>query len=285
MENAIEVRGLSKKRDGFFLNNVNLTVPKGYIVGLIGENGAGKSTTINAILDLIHKDDGTVTFWGQELSSSSQLKEDIGVVFDGINFYDTLTPAKVGKIGRTAYKQWDAHLYQEYLKRFQLPLDKEIKTLSKGMKMKYALALALSHNAELLIMDEPTSGLDPLIRNQLLKILTDYMANGGKGVFFSTHITSDLDKIADMLIMIDKGHIIFQEEKDALIDTYRIVKGDIGQLTDDMRKCFLNISETAFGFTGITKQAAEIQRYFSDIIIERPTIEDIMLANIGGNKK
>ena len=150
---------------------------------------------------------------------------------------------------------------------FSLDPKQKINMLSKGMKMKYALALALSHNAELLIMDEPTSGLDPLIRSQLLKILADYMANGGKGVFFSTHITSDLDKIADML------------------DTYRIVKGDMGQLTDDMRKCFFNISETAFGFTGITKQAAEIQRYFSDIIIERPTIEDIMLANIGGNKK
>ena len=134
-------------------------------------------------------------------------------------------------------------------------------------------------------MDEPTSGLDPLIRSQLLKVLTDYMENGGKGVFFSTHITSDLDKIADMLIMIDNGRIIFQEEKDSLLDTYRIIKGDVKELTDDVRKLFLSISETTFGFTGITKQLAEVQSYFSDAIIERPTIEDIMLANIGGYKK
>lgn len=151
--------------------------------------------------------------------------------------------------------------------------------------MKYALALALSHKAELLIMDEPTSGLDPLIRNQLLQILTDYMNKGGKGVFFSTHITSDLDKIADMLIMIDNGQVIFQEEKDTLLDTYRIIKGDIRALTPDIRKLFLNISETAFGFTGITKQAAEVQRLMSDAIVERPTIEDIMLGNIEGGKR
>lgn len=135
MDSILQVNNLTKQYDGFKLDHVSFSVPKGAIMGLIGENGAGKSTTINAILDLIHKDEGTVTFWGQELSGSKQLKEDIGVVFDGINFYETLTPAKVGKIGRTAYKQWDAHLYQEYLKRFQLPLDKEIKTLSKGMNI------------------------------------------------------------------------------------------------------------------------------------------------------
>ena len=150
--------------------------------------------------------------------------------------------------------------------------------------MKYALALALSHNAELLIMDEPTSGLDPFVRGQLLKILTEYMENGGKGVFFSTHITSDLDKIADMLIMIDNGRIVFRDEKDTLLDTYRIVKGDSGALTTDTRKLFLSISETDFGFTGITKQLSEVRSYIPNIMVERPTIEDIMLGNIGSEK-
>ena len=147
-----------------------------------------------------------------------------------------------------------------------------------------SVALALSHNAELLIMDEPTSGLDPLVRGQLLKILTEYMENGGKGVFFSTHITSDLDKIADMLIMIDNGRIVFREEKDTLLDTYRIAKGDSGALTTDTRKLFLSISETDFGFTGITKQISEVRSYIPNIMVERPTIEDIMLGNIGGEK-
>lgn len=180
---------------------------------------------------------------------------------------------------------WSEQDFKRYMDMFSLDPKKRINTLSKGMKMKYTLALALFHNAELLIMDEPTSGLDPLIRSQLLKVLTEYMENGGKGVFFSTHITSDLDKIADMLIMINNGRIIFQEEKDFLLDTYRIVKGDINVLTDDVRKLFLNITETPFGFTGITKQISKIPPSLSDAIVERPTIEDIMLANIGEYRK
>lgn len=165
---------------------------------------------------------------------------------------------------------------------FSLDPKRKINTLSKGMKMKYALTLALAHNAELLIMDEPTSGLDPLSRSQLLNVLNDYMENGGKGVLFSTHITSDLDKIADMLIMIHNGRIVFQEEKDFLLDNYRIIKGDKKLLTENIRQLFLNITETAFGFTGVTRHAARVQSYLPDAITERPTIEDIMLANLGG---
>ena len=150
----------------------DVTIDFGDSTLISGENGAGKSTTINAILDLIHKDDGTVTFWGQELSSTKQIKEDVGVVFDGINFYETLTPAKVGKIAGAAYKQWDGHLFQDYLKRFQLPADKEIKSLSKGMKMKLCIAVALSHNPKLLILDEATSGLDPVMRDDILDVIS-----------------------------------------------------------------------------------------------------------------
>ena len=159
MDNILEVRNLTKQYADFTLDHVSFSIPKGTIMGLIGENGAGKSTTINAILDLIHKDDGTVTFWGQELSSAKQLKEDIGVVFDGINFYETLTAAKVGKISQISYKQWDDRLYREYLNRFQLPTDKEIKTFSKGMKMKLCIAVALSHKPKLLILDGPPAVL------------------------------------------------------------------------------------------------------------------------------
>ena len=286
MNNILKVDGLSKSYGDFSLKDVTFSLPEECITGFVGINGAGKTTTLRTLLGLTSRSFGNIQFFGLDMDrNEKQIKDRIGVVLDDGCFYDELTLAEMKSIISSAYTSWSEQDFKRYMDMFSLDPKQKINMLSKGMKMKYALALALSHNAELLIMDEPTSGLDPLIRNQLLKILTDYMANGGKGVFFSTHITSDLDKIADMLIMIDKGHIIFQEEKDALIDTYRIVKGDIGQLTDDMRKCFLNISETAFGFTGITKQATEIQRYFSDIIIERPTIEDIMLANIGGNKK
>ena len=172
MNAILQVENLTKQYADFKLDHVSFSVPKGTIMGIIGENGAGKSTTINAILDLIHKDDGTVTFWGQELSSTKQIKEDVGVVFDGINFYETLTPAKVGKIAGAAYKQWDGHLFQDYLKRFQLPADKEIKSLSKGMKMKLCIAVALSHNPKLLILDEATSGLDPVMRDDILDVIS-----------------------------------------------------------------------------------------------------------------
>ena len=176
MNAILHVENLTKQYADFKLDHVSFSVPKGTIMGLIGENGAGKSTTINAILDLIHKDDGTVTFWGQELSSTKQIKEDVGVVFDGINFYETLTPAKVGKIAGAAYKQWDGHLFQDYLKRFQLPADKEIKSLSKGMKMKLCIAVALSHNPKLLILDEATSGLDPVMRDDILDVFLEFVA-------------------------------------------------------------------------------------------------------------
>ena len=184
----------------------------------------------------------------------------------------------------SAYKSWDNKVFQSYLERFTLNPKQKIGTLSKGMRMKYALALALSHKAELLIMDEPTSGLDPLIRSQLLDILKEFMEYGGRGVFFSTHITSDLDKIADMLIMIDNGKIVFQEEKDILLDSYRIVKGDIKDLNIEMEKLFMNIDKTIFGFTAITKYADEIKKIMPNCIIERRTIEDIMLCNVKGGK-
>lgn len=210
----------------------------------------------------------------------------IGLQNPGVDggFYDELSLSEMKNIVASAYKSWDNKVFQSYLERFTLNPKQKIGTLSKGMRMKYALALALSHKAELLIMDEPTSGLDPLIRSQLLDILKEFMEYGGRGVFFSTHITSDLDKIADMLIMIDNGKIVFQEEKDILLDSYRIVKGDIKDLNIEMEKLFMNIDKTIFGFTAITKYADEIKKIMPNCIIERPTIEDIMLCNVKGGK-
>ena len=205
MDAILRVDNLTKQYADFKLDHVSFSVPKGTIMGLIGENGAGKSTTINAILDLIHKDDGTVTFWGQELSSAKQLKEDIGVVFDGINFYETLTPAKVGKIAGAAYKQWDGHLFQDYLKRFQLPLDKEIKSLSKGMKMKLCIAVALSHKPKLLILDEATSSVDPENEKALLDAIFELTKN--KTLISIAHRLSTV-RTADQIVVIDQGHIV-----------------------------------------------------------------------------
>ena len=228
MDAILQVENLTKHYPDFTLDHVSFSVPKGTIMGLIGENGAGKSTTINAILDLIHKDDGTVTFWGQELSSAKQLKEDIGVVFDGINFYETLTPAKVGKIARAAYSQWDNHLYQDYLKRFQLPLDKEFKQMSKGMKVKLCIAVALSHNPKLLILDEATSGLDPVMRDDILDVFLEFVQDENHSIMMSSHITTDLEKVADYITFIHQGKVIFNKKKDDLRYHYGIVRELVG---------------------------------------------------------
>lgn len=286
MDNILKVTDLNKSYDNFSLNNISFTLPEGCITGFIGVNGAGKTTTLRTILGLTSRTSGHISFLGMDMEKDARkIKDRIGVVLDDGCFYDELSLAEMKDIIASAYTSWSEQDFREYVERFELNPKQKINTLSKGMKMKYALALALSHKAELLIMDEPTSGLDPLIRRQLLSILTDYMNKGGKGVFFSTHITSDLDKIADMLILIDNGRIVFQEEKDTLLDSYRIVKGDMRKMDENIRKLFLRISEGAYGFTGITQKASEVQQYIPDIIIERPTIEDIMLGNIEGGKK
>jgi len=283
MESILKVSDLNKSYGDFSLSNVSFSLPEGCITGFIGVNGAGKTTTLRTILELTNRTSGHIEFFGLDMQSHEQkIKNRIGVVLDDGYFYEELSLAEMKSIIAPAYTSWCEQDFKNYLERFNLNPKQKINTLSKGMKMKYALALALSHKAELLIMDEPTSGLDPLSRSQLLNVLNDYMENGGKGVLFSTHITSDLDKIADMLIMIHNGRIVFQEEKDFLLDNYRIIKGDKKLLTENIRQLFLNITETAFGFTGVTRHAARVQSYLPDAITERPTIEDIMLANLGG---
>ena len=286
MNDILTVENLNKSYGDFALTDVAFSLLEGCITGFIGINGAGKTTTLRTLLGLTKKQSGKIQFFGLDMEKNEkQIKDRIGIVLDDGCFYEELSLSEMKSIIASAYTEWSEQDFKRYMDMFSLEPKQKINTLSKGMKMKYALALALSHHAELLIMDEPTSGLDPLIRSQLLKVLTDYMENGGRGVLFSTHITSDLDKVADMLIMIHGGRIIFQNEKDFLLDTYRIVKGDAKALTDDVRKLFLSLSETAFGFTGVTKQITEVQSFFPDAMIERPTIEDIMLANIGGYKK
>ena len=286
MKDILTIHDLNKSYDNFSLKNITFSLPEGCITGLIGVNGAGKSTTLRSILGLTQCVSGKIEFFGLDMKKNAQqIKNRIGIVLDDGCFYDELSLGEMKSIISPAYTLWSDNDFKQYMELFSLDLKQTISTLSKGMKMKYALALALSHQAEFLIMDEPTSGLDPLARGQLLGILTDFMEKGGKGVLFSTHITSDLDKIADMLIMIDHGKIIFQEDKDVLLDDYRIVKGDTKSLTDEVRKLFLHISETDFGFTGITKHVHEIQHYISDAMIERPMIEDIMLGNVEGGRK
>lgn len=286
MNDLLEVSGLNKTYPNFALRDVTFSLPEGCITGLIGANGAGKTTALRTILGLSGKSSGTVRFFGMDMEKDSRrIKERVGVVLDGDCFYDKLTLNEMKSILAPAYRSWREEKFRDYLERFSLDPYQRIGTLSKGMRIKYALALALSHQAELLILDEPTSGLDPLLRRQLYTILAEYMEKEGQGILFSTHITSDLDRLADLLILIHKGKILFQEDKDQLLERHRIVKGDRKLLTEENRRLFLRLMETPYGFTGITSQAEEAARCFPRAVLERPSIEDIMLGTIGGREE
>ncbi len=286
MNNILEVMELNKSYRDFSLSDVSFTLPEDCIAGFIGVNGAGKTTTIRTILGLARKSSGTIRIFGKDFEQNEQaLKNRFGVVLDEGYFYNDLTMDEMKSVIAPAYSSWSEKDYRAYLERFALNPRQKISTLSRGMRMKFALTLALSHNADLLIMDEPTSGLDPLIRSQLLEIMADYMKQGGKAVFFSTHITSDLDKIADVLILIHQGKILFEQEKDSLLDSHRLVKGDKNLLNEKTKKLFLKIETTDFGFSGVTDQPAKVRQNMPGVIVEKPAIEDIMLGYIEGGRK
>lgn len=284
MDNILEVRNLTKQYADFTLDHVSFSIPKGTIMGLIGENGAGKSTTINAILDLIHKDDGTVTFWGQELSSAKQLKEDIGVVFDGINFYETLTAAKVGKISQTAYKQWDDRLYREYLNRFQLPADKEIKTFSKGMKMKLCIAVALSHKPKLLILDEATSGLDPVMRDDILDVFLEFVQDEEHSIMISSHITTDLEKVADTITFIHQGKVLFCKAKDELLYHYGIIRCGAAVFDEIDKSEILAYRKEDYQWNVLVADKEKARRRYKNAVVDDAAIDDILLLYVKGER-
>ncbi|WP_213818301.1 ABC transporter ATP-binding protein [Garciella nitratireducens] len=278
MESILEVRNLRKDFKDFSLKNISFSLDKGFIMGFIGPNGAGKSTTIKLIMNLLRKNEGEIKIFGLDhIKYERQIKERIGFVYDQNYFYEELTLSEMIKIIAPLYKNWNNSIYQRYMKQFQLPLKKKIKELSKGMKMKLSLIIALSHQAELLIMDEPTSGLDPLIRRELLQILLDLMQDENKGVFFSTHITSDLDKIADYIVLLENGEVLLNTTKEDILENYVIIKGDKKNLNKKMQSAFIGIKENSFGFEGLVKKKDNIQqRLEGNIVMEKPDLEDIM---------
>lgn len=285
MKPILEVNGLKKEFKAFSLHDVSFSLQEGCITGFIGVNGAGKTTTIKSILGLVIKDAGSIKLFGKEISRNErELKNRIGLVFDEGYFYEEMTIMQMKSVIAPAYSNWDEVVFKRNIERFGLQPRQKISTLSKGMRMKYAIALALSHHADLLIMDEPTSGLDPLVRSQLMDILLEFMKDDGKSVLFSSHITSDLDKVADVVILIDKGRIVLSEEKDLLLDTHGLVKGDRSVLNEQTRNLFLTLHETECGFNGLTHKKPDVRQQMKGVLIERPTIEDIMLGYVGGDE-
>lgn len=285
MDAILQVNNLTKQYSDFKLDNVSFSLPKGTIMGLIGENGAGKSTTINAILDLIKKDDGTVTFWGQELSSDPRrLKEDIGVVFDGINFYETLTPAKIGQISKAAYTQWDQHLYNEYLTKFQLPTKNEVKTFSKGMKMKLCIAVALSHHPKLLILDEATSGLDPVMRDDILDVFLDFVQDEQHSILMSSHITTDLEKIADYITFIHQGKVMFCKTKDELRYRYGIIRCGAALFDAIDKTEVLAYRKCDYQWDVLVADKEKARRKYKSAVVDDASIDNILLLYVKGEQ-
>ena len=280
-KNNILVRDLCKQFDEFLLDHVSFQVPKGRIVGFIGENGAGKSTTINLILDELIKDNGQIQILGREHTSSS-VKEDIGVVFDECNFHDVFNVSDIEKILSGVYKSWDSSLYRQYLKKFKIPERKQIGSFSKGMKMKLSIICAMAHKPKLLILDEATTGLDPVVRDEMLDLFLEFIQDEECSIFFSSHITSDIQKIADYVILIHQGKIIFEEQKDDLVYHFGIVKCG--------REKFASISPDDYIIHRVTNVSVEclvrdkeaIRRKYKDIVVDNATLEDIMLFYIKG---
>lgn len=285
MKNILEIRGLSKEYKDFKLDNIDLVLPRGYIMGFIGPNGAGKTTTIKLIMNLIKRNSGEINIFGLDnLEHEKEIKEKIGFVYDECYYYQKLSIEEMAKIISKFYKNWDWTEFNNYIEKFNLNRKKLIKDLSKGMKTKFSLAIALSHKAELIIMDEPTSGLDPVFRSEILDILYELIQDENKGILFSTHITSDLEKISDYITFINNGKIQFSTSKDDLLESYYLIKGPKEVLTSDLRESLINLRENSFGFEALAKDLKKINCCKKDLIIERPSIEDIMVNLVKGDK-
>ncbi|EKU44900.1 ABC transporter ATP-binding protein [Lysinibacillus capsici] len=284
MENVVELKNVTKRFKGFSVNHINLQVKRGFVTGFIGANGAGKSTTIKTMMNLLRPDAGEVKLFGLDYKThEKEIKQRIGFVYDGNIFFEGLNLKDIKRIVAPAYKRWDNTLFYQYVEQFELPLNKAIKTFSKGMQMKASLAIALSHHAELIIMDEPTAGLDPIFRRELLDLLQELMVDGNRTIFFSTHITTDLDRIADYIAFIQKGELVFNQSIHDVAENYALVKGELNLLDRDTEKAFVHVHRASTGFEALTDNIKAAKNIFGDtVIIERASLEDIMYYFKGG---
>lgn len=280
MENSIEIKNLTVRYPKFTLENVSLTIPCGTVMGLIGENGAGKSTTIKAILGLIKVGDGSVTVLGENSSKlSNETKEQIGVVFDEMPFPDNLTGKELDKVLGGIFKTWDSGVFFGYMSKFGLPLDKKLKSFSRGMQMRISIAAALSHNPRLLVLDEPTGGLDPVMRSEILDILLEFMQDETHSILISTHITSDLEHIADYISFIHKGRLIFTQERNEMMEQHRILKCSDEELARIDKNDIIGMRKGRFSNEVLTKAAEK----YSDIAQDAPGIDEIMVYYVKEN--
>lgn len=283
MEPALMISDLTKTYPGFVLDHVSFAVPKGSIVGLIGENGAGKSTTINAALGLIQKEAGTVSIFGKE-TLEQDTKEQLGVVFDGSNYPEILSPKKLNQVMKRIYRAWDEPAYLRLLDQLSLPLEKPIQQFSKGMKMKLAIAAALSHHSKLLILDEATSGLDPVVRDDILDMLLDFVQDEEHAILVSSHITSDLEKIADYIVFIHAGQVVFFKPKDELTEQYGILKCGAAQFDALDKADILMYRKMEYEWQVLISDREAMRKKYPKAMVVPATIDEIMLLYVKGEK-
>lgn len=286
MNNVIEIRNLKKRYDeNFNLGEINLSIPSGYVIGLIGENGAGKTTLIKSILNIINTDAGEIKIFNKDSKKDETLiKEDIGVVLDDIFFPELLTADDINTIMKDIYKNWDKELFYKYLNDFNLPNNKKIKTLSKGMRKKIEIITALSHHPKLLILDEPTSGLDPVVRDDILDIFLNFIKDENHTILLSTHITSDLEHIADKIIFIDKGKIILNKSKDELLDNYGILKCDIDTFDKISKEDIISYKKNKYNYEILVSDRNKMLKKYKDFIVDKITLDELMVLVIKGEK-
>lgn len=285
-ENAIEISGLRKCYDGFTLDNISFDVPKGSIMGFIGQNGAGKSTTMKAILNIIKTDGGSIKLLGMDhIKDEAQIKECIAAVFDECPFHDSFKAKQINILFRGLYQNWDEKQFFDYLDRFHLPRKKKIGEFSKGMKMKMQIAAALSHKARLLIMDEPTTGLDPVVRNEILDVFREYLNDENNSILLSSHITSDLDKIADCVTFIDNGKLLLTGYKDEILESHGLMKCSKEDYDEIDPGDIISARINEYSVDIMISDREKMGKKYSGILIEKTNLEEIMLFYVNRSKK
>ncbi|MBP5654108.1 MAG: ABC transporter ATP-binding protein [Clostridiales bacterium] len=276
--NVIELDNVTKDYGDFKLDKISFAVPEGSVCGFIGQNGAGKTTTIRLMLDVIRADEGQIRLWGQDIRANGpKLRENIGVVFDEMGLHEFLTGKDINIMMKNIYKNWDEEKFFEYLKRFSLPTRKPCGKFSRGMRMKLQIAVALSHNAKLLVMDEPTAGLDPIVRNEILDIFREFVLEEDHSIFISSHITGDLEKISDEVVFIDGGKIILKGNKDDILERHGVLKCRKDEIDGISPSLIVNVQEGNYGVEVLINDRKAASKLYPGLVIDNATLEEIML--------